>query len=76
MRRTYAMNGIIIGFLVGLLVAVKVNEVLGVIAGIIVSIVCWALIRIFEKAMYHAADATENAVRKKYREYKDKDKDK
>lgn len=76
MRRTYAPNGIVIGGLIGLLVAVKVNVVLGVIAGIIVSIVCWALIRIFENAMYHAADAVEDAVRKKYREYKNKDRDK
>lgn len=76
MRKTYAPNGIVIGGLIGLIVVVKVNVVLGVIAGIIASVACWALISVIEKAMYHAADAAEDAVRKKYREYKNKDKDK
>lgn len=76
MRKTYAPNGIIFGFMAGLLVAVKVNVILGIIAGVIVSVICWALIRFIEGAMYHAADAAEDAVRKKYREYKDKDKNK
>lgn len=74
MRKTYAPNGLIFGFMAGLLVAVKVNIVLGIIAGIIVSTICWALISMLEKAMDHAAGVAEDAVRKKYREYKDKDK--
>lgn len=74
MRKTFAPNGIIFGFLAGLFVAVKVNPVLGIIAGIIVSILCWALIRVIETSMDRVADAAGDAIKKKYEEYKDKDK--
>lgn len=72
MRKTYAPNAIIVGVFVGLLVALKVNIVIGVIAGLAVSILGWVLIRAFENAVYRAGDAAEDAIRKKYDEWKDK----
>lgn len=70
MRRTYAPNAIIIGILVGAIVALKVNMVLGVLAGAAVSVLGWVLITAFERTVYHAGDALEDAIRKKIDEKK------
>lgn len=72
MERTYAPNAIIIGVLIGVVVALKVNIVLGIIAGLGVSILGWVLIRAFEKAVYKAGNAAEDAIRKKIDERKGK----
>lgn len=70
MRRTYAPNAILIGVLFGILIALKVNAILGILAGVGISILGWALIRVFENALYKAGDAATDAIQKKINEKK------
>lgn len=72
MRKTYAPNAIIIGILVGAIVALKVNMILGVLAGAAVSVLGWVLITSFERAVDHAGNALDDAIRKKINERKNK----
>lgn len=72
MRRTYAPTGIVIGFFIGVLAALKINLVVGVIVGLVACILLWVLIRAFENVVYKAGDAAEDAIKRKYKEMKDK----
>lgn len=72
MGKTYAPTGIVIGFFIGVLAALKINIVVGIIVGLVACIILWVLIRAFDNVIYKAGDTAEDAIKRKYKEMKDK----
>ncbi|MBQ1553785.1 MAG: zinc ribbon domain-containing protein [Clostridia bacterium] len=57
MRKTYAYNGIIIGFLIGLYFGVKTRKlVVGIVVGLLVSVAAFVIIKVIENAVNKGAD--------------------
>ncbi|MCQ2534775.1 MAG: hypothetical protein MJ172_09440 [Clostridia bacterium] len=58
MRKTYAYNGIILGFVLGLAAwAYTENTAIGIAAGIASAIIIFIIIRSIENGIYKAGDA-------------------
>ncbi len=66
-RKTWAYNGIVIGFLIGLWVwGLTQSTPLAVLAGIGVSIVAFLGIRFLENLIYNGAEKAEEKIREAY----------
>ncbi len=72
MRRTWAYNGIVIGFLIGFWVwAVTQSTGLAVVAGIVVSAVAFLVIRFLENLIYAGAEKAGEKIREAYEKRKE-----